>query len=240
MAENEKEGEITEVLKRSKDIVGYQQPVIIDKNTLEIVDGRHRKQADPGWPEVYREFKNQKERLLYRIHANIIRRTVTRKERASQICELASYLEEEGVPAEQISQRIIELVPSLSPKYLINLLPARYKSHDKRRAGVKSAEKRKRKELEIRVPEKETAKSIALSEPRISEKLSIQEMDRISPAEAIFVEKPIPKETTIEKPIPKSFVCPRCHVEVGTLYCTKCFSELNVKDIAKILRRPEG
>ena len=42
------------------------------------------------------------------------------------------------------------------------------------------------------------------------------------------------------KPKPKSvktLTCPGCHVEIRTVYCTKCFSELEVREIAKILKK---
>lgn len=235
MAEIEKSADITEILKRSKEIVGYQQPVVIDKDTLEIVDGKHRKNADPRWPEVYKEFKNPKERLLYRIHANIMRRTVSRKERAAQLLELASYLEEEGIPAEQISQKIVELVPSLSQKYVINLLPAKYKSKERRRAGIRSAELReKRLVLKTESPAK------ILEKPKsVTSKILTTLVEKpITPESLEILQEPVGSKTRHKtSSIPKILKCPRCNVEVKTLYCTKCFSELKVNEIAAALRR---
>lgn len=145
MAKNEKEAQITDfdsILERSKRIVGYIYPIIVDKDTFEIVDGKHRLEVDPRWPRREVEFKGAKERRLVRMHANLIRRKVSRKERQTQLIELASYLEDEGVPKEQIAQKVVELVPDFSPKYIINLLPAKYKTPKKRVAGIKGAKKR--------------------------------------------------------------------------------------------------
>ncbi|RLI96821.1 MAG: hypothetical protein DRP00_04810 [Candidatus Aenigmatarchaeota archaeon] len=38
------------------------------------------------------------------------------------------------------------------------------------------------------------------------------------------------------KPV-RTLTCPRCHVEIRTVYCTKCFSELDVREIARIIKR---
>jgi len=153
MAEIREEGNFEDALKMSKEVVGYIYPVVIDKKTLEIVDGKHRKTADPGWPEIQIEFESKKDRLLYRIHANLIRRTISRKERVAQLRELALYLEEEGVPTEQIAQEIVKLVPELSPGYIMNLLPAKYKSKKKREAGAKGAKiRRERRTRRLRKP----------------------------------------------------------------------------------------
>jgi hypothetical protein len=189
MTENKKEAQITDfntLLNLSKRIVGYLYPIIVDKDTSEVVDGKHRLEVDPRWPRREVEFKSAKERRLCRIHANLMRRQVSRKERQSQLIELASYLEDEGVPREQIAQKVVELVPDFSPKYVINLLPAKYKAPKKRAAGVKGAEKR------IAI---ETSKTEA---------------------------KPSP----IAKPKPKPLECPSCHIELETVLCPKCWSEI--------------
>ena len=67
MSELEREEEVVEALKRSKERVNYVYPVIIDSATGEIVDGRHRKRADPTWPEKKVEFKDEIEKILFRI-----------------------------------------------------------------------------------------------------------------------------------------------------------------------------
>ena len=46
------------------------------------------------------------------------------------------------------------------------------------------------------------------------------------------------KGTIKPKPKPvKTLICPRCHVEIRTVYCTKCFSELEVREIARIIKK---
>ena len=257
MAEIEKEANFEDILKASEEVVGPIYPVVVDKRTLEIVDGKHRKKADPDWPEVKIEFKSEKEKLLYRIHANLMRRKVSRKERASQLLELALHLEEEGVPREKIAQEIVKLVPELSPGYIINLLPAKYKSKGRRKAGIKSAEARKKKTT-VDVPglgkvdlEKEREKEevitvnlaelaygavpIELPKPEAAASKIIPETGEVISSTVIEPKqhpKPEPKPKVV-----KVFPCPRCHVEVETLYCSKCFSEISIREIAKFLRK---
>jgi len=272
LAEIEKEANFEDILKKSREIVGPIYPVVVDKRTLEIVDGKHRKKADPEWPEIKVEFKSEKEKLLYRIHANLMRRKVSRKERAAQLLELALYLEEEGVPKEKIAQEIVKLVPELSPGYIMNLLPAKYKSEKRRKAGAKGAKARKKKtsatvnvpglgkvdlEEEKKEREKEEVIKIGFDEPYGAVPIELPKPDPEAIASKIIIEDVIPEtgevisSTVIEpkqhpKPEPKPktkpravkvFPCPRCHVEVETLYCSKCFSELSIREIAKILRK---
>jgi len=229
---SEEKEEFLEGLKKSKRTVGHIYPVIISKKTLGIVDGKHRKQADPTWPEKQIEFPDKKSEVLFRMHANY-RRKVSRKERQTEMLMLASYFEDEGVPREQMVSKLAEKTP-FSERYIRSLLPSKYKMMEKARKTVH--------------------KHTELDEEPIPHLKTVMEATEIvtpsAPAEAIpaasgVVEKP--SEATVEKPkpklrpvIPRAFTCPRCHVEVKTLYCTKCFSELSVEEIAKILRRIEA
>ena len=243
MAEIKKEENFKEILKRSKEVVGYIYPVVIDKKTLEIVDGKHRKEADPKWPEVQVEFNSKKEKLLYRIHANLMRRQVSRKERAAQLYELALYLEDEGVPTEQIAQEIVKLVPELSPGYIMNLLPAKYKSKKKREAGAKGAKVRREKlrnsalqSTETLIPKTSSNEgSAAMPEKLGLSSISTSTVNSLFEDPAKSLETP---KTSKSRPkIPRILICPRCRVEIRTVYCTKCFSELEVREIARILKK---
>lgn len=145
-------------LEKSREVVGYLYPIVRDAETGEIVDGLHRYEADPKWPEETRKFRSEKERLLFRLHSNLFRRRVSAKERASQLIRLARILEGEGIPKERIAQEIVRLVPGLSQKYILRLLPSRYKTAKRReaaRVGVvkRLYEKEKRPEGKAKKPE---------------------------------------------------------------------------------------
>ena len=151
----EKEEDVIEALRRSKGQVGYIEPVIVDKKTKEVVIGYHRKRADPNWIEREMEFQNEKQKLLFKIHSDTVRRTVTAKERQSQLIRLASILESEGIPREQICTEIVKLAP-FDETYVRKLLPAKYKQPVKRKAAklaVKPVYEEK-KEVEAKPAEK--------------------------------------------------------------------------------------
>ena len=194
-------------LKKSRDIVGHIYPVIVKKGTLEIVDGKHRKQVDPAWPEKEIEFPDKKSEILFRMHANY-RRRITRKERAAEMLLLASILEEEGVPRERMVSKLAEITP-FSERYIRSLLPSKYKVSEFAHKRTKVYE-----ELVPRMKTEAKATEIVTSPEHLK-----------------------PPGKARRPAIPRTFTCPRCHVEVRTLYCSKCFSELSIRDIAKILRR---
>ena len=233
-------------LKKSKDVIGHIYPVVVKKGTLEIVDGKHRKQVDPAWPEKEVEFPDKKSEILFRMHANY-RRKISRKERRAEMLLLASILEEEGVPRERMVSKLAEITP-FSERYVRMLLPSKYKVTEKRH---KTVHKRTESDEEI------------FPHPRTV----TEDTETVAPSEASAVEAAAPKAPTaptpptpaapieevepavpVSKPsarprrpaIPRAFTCPRCHVEVKTLYCSKCFSELSIRDVAKILKRMEA
>jgi len=132
------ENEIIEGLRKSKAVIGELYPVLKRKDTGEIIDGSMRKRADPTWIEKEVEIKSEKEAILYRLYANY-RRRVSAKETKVQIIALAEALEREGVPREQIAQKLAELTP-YSERWIRYLLPAKYKVVEKTKKTLKKPE----------------------------------------------------------------------------------------------------
>ena len=255
MSRHHDEEEFMEGLRKSRDIVGHIYPVIVKKGTYEIVDGKHRKQVDPAWPEKEVEFPDRKSEILFRMHANY-RRAVSRKERASEMLLLASILEEEGVPREQMVSKLAEITP-FSERYIRSLLPSKYKVTEKRH---KKTRKMHKKEHECAKMDEELVPHPKIVTPglgTINEEKENEEVITANLAEPAYGVAPIelPKSeagaSNVENVIPeqpvkpepkrpravKVFLCPRCHVEVETLYCSRCFSELSIREIAKIIRK---
>jgi len=234
---SEEREEFLKGLGKSKNIVGHIYPVIVNKKTLTIVDGKHRKQIDPAWPEKQIEFPDKKSEILFRMHANY-RRKVSRKERQAEMLMLASILEEEGTTREQMVSKLAENTP-FSEQYIRSLLPSKYKVTEKKHKSV-----HKRTELDEKLVSHpkivaEATEIVTPPEPATHETETVEK-----PQPSVPVEEEKTFEAIAEKPkskpkpaIPNVLQCPRCKVEVKTLYCTKCFSELKVKEIAKILRR---
>ena len=222
MAEIKKREDFVALLKRSKDVVGYLQPVVVDADTYEIVDGRHRKEADPGWPEERRKFKGSKEKLLYKIVSNNMRRTVSKKERQSQLLELALHFEDESAPREKMASKISEET-GFSLRYVERLLPKKYK--------------------ETRFAPKRTKVYVDLGRPQLvkPEKPKPSEAGAgFEPAKPEFVEneKIVAAETSVPEPSkpkppkPKTVVCPYCKEPISKLVCSNCLvGKISVKDL---------
>jgi len=224
---SEEREEFLEGLEKSKNVVGYIYPVIVNKETLRIVDGKHRKQVDPSWPEKQIEFPDKKSEILFRMHANY-RRKVSKKERQTEMLMLASYLEEEGVPREQIASKLAEMTP-FSLNYVEKLLPKKYKQ-------TRKAPKTKTDVVLVRHPKTvtETTKIVTPSEEELE--TEIPEMPEMAE------EKPAPTAPPVsiaEKPkrtVTDAIECPRCHIKIKTVHCPRCFTEIKVKDLYKLLR----
>jgi len=116
--------EVVEGLRKSKDRYRL-YPTLIEKGTMNILDGKGRKQADPTWPEQEVEIKDPKDRILIPLHANY-RRQVPKKETQTYFLTLADMLEKDGTPIHDIASKIAELTP-FSEQYVRRLLPPKYK-----------------------------------------------------------------------------------------------------------------
>ena len=172
---------------------------------------------------------------------------------------LASILEEEeGVPTEKIASELAKITP-FSLSYIEKLLPEKYKAAKKRpRRTRKHKSVHVCTELDVglvRHPrvETEATETVAPSEASAVEAAAAPVEAPAAPAPtppapAAPIEAGRPAAVPVSKPsarprrpaIPRTFTCPRCHVEVKTLYCSKCFSELSIRDVAKILKRMEA
>jgi len=113
-------------LAKSKRSVGPLYPVLLDARGR-VIDGLHRREADPNWPSVTLEhIKTERERLVARIVANICRRDISLEERKTQIQELAKLLAQEGVERGRMVSKIAELT-GLTDRYIRMLLPEEFK-----------------------------------------------------------------------------------------------------------------
>lgn len=82
-------------LKRSEGSIGQIYPVL--KNTQgEIIDGFHRKRADPQWKETSLPIEPGLETLRLRAHLNLMRRDIPREEKEGWISETRNLLQQEG------------------------------------------------------------------------------------------------------------------------------------------------
>jgi very-short-patch-repair endonuclease len=141
--------ETVELLKDSRRKLGEISSILVDKETGDVIVGRHRAKA--GWKSVKELTVEEKEKFarelnipkeavppLIRIHSNI-QRDISVEERKSEVLEFAKTLEGAGVKAEDISAKLSQLLP-FSDRYIQKLLPEKYKVREKVEAGKKGAE----------------------------------------------------------------------------------------------------
>ncbi|MEM2050114.1 MAG: hypothetical protein QXZ11_03210 [Thermoproteota archaeon] len=126
MSEDE---EISELLKKSKEVVGPIYPVLVDKATGEIIDGLHRSMVDPKWPRQEIEVQDRKQVILIRLHAHY-RRQISQKEVNYLLIKLAEELAKEGVPRGQIVKEVANL-SGYSLSRVKSALPAKFKDKEK-------------------------------------------------------------------------------------------------------------
>jgi len=98
---------IEELLRKSREKIGMIYPVIKDQHG-NILDGKHRKQADPNWKEVTIEVKNPLEALLVRVHSNLFKREIPFEEKCQWVTEARKLLQKQGKKGTQ--QEIAELL----------------------------------------------------------------------------------------------------------------------------------
>ena len=135
MSEEEYDEEIVQWLKRSREQVGELEPVLMTPDG-EIIDGKHRLKAYPGWKTEIVHIDEVK-RILERFHRNIHRRP-DKKETKKVVVQLALALQKFGTPKELIIDKIKEMLP-FTEEYIRQLLPATFKREYKKRE--KPAEK---------------------------------------------------------------------------------------------------
>lgn len=104
--------------------IGQLYPILVDERG-NIIDGLHRYDHSPKWDrKVVPWVKTRKDFLIARIHANLHRRSVPKKERVKQFRELADILFAEGVQKAKLASTIAELT-RFNDDYVRQLLPKR-------------------------------------------------------------------------------------------------------------------
>lgn len=82
-------------LKRSEQAIGQIYPVLLNTQG-EIIDGSHRKRANPNWKEITLQVNSGIESIKLRIHLNLMRRDIPKGEKEDWILQTRKLLQEEG------------------------------------------------------------------------------------------------------------------------------------------------
>ena len=114
-------------LKTSVSRVGYLYPMLVDNNGI-IIDGEYRFKANKNWKKVkLSHIRTEKDRLIVRIVANNVRRTVSLEEKSKLLNSLGEVLMNEGVEPGRIAYMIAKET-GMSYRWVTKYLSIDYKS----------------------------------------------------------------------------------------------------------------
>ena len=119
--------EQVEKLRKAKEI-GYLQPCIVDADTNAVLVGRHRKFADPKWPEVKVHVKDDLQREMIILCGNL-HRIVSSEETRMRLTRIANILMNRGVPPRKVCAEMAKL-PGMpySQRWIEKMLPKQFKA----------------------------------------------------------------------------------------------------------------
>jgi hypothetical protein len=112
--------EAIENLKQSK-AIGYLQPVLVNNKTGKVLVGRHRKMADPNWPEIGLDVADDLTEELIILNGNV-QRTPTREETRERLLRIAKILESKGIPKDHVAIEMGKLPGMYSQSWISILL----------------------------------------------------------------------------------------------------------------------
>jgi len=134
-------------IKKTEEAVGQMYPVIMDINN-QIVDGQHRKEANPEWKSIKRDdIQSTEDRLKYRLVANHARKNNNSDTWTEDLIEFAKHLKNKGYDQGEISIEISRLT-GLPVRTIQHHLPGEFK-----RSGGYNKEPTVEKETQASVPE---------------------------------------------------------------------------------------
>lgn len=119
--------EHVKALKATAAKVGFLQPCVREKGTNRILVGRHRKLADPNWPEIEVEVSDDLHRELIILFGNK-QRQPSEAETAMRFLRIARILEAKGIEKKRICTVMASLLDGVfTQRYIEQLLPKEYK-----------------------------------------------------------------------------------------------------------------
>jgi len=127
MAEEiELDKDVVERLRNSDYRFRWSFPVIMSRRTNRIIDGRHRKAADPKWTTIYIDTEDDAEEFAARLVLNLNRRTMNEEEKRILVGAIAEQLLMKGVKRENLVDEIMRIT-KLSKSWVYKYLPDEFK-----------------------------------------------------------------------------------------------------------------
>jgi hypothetical protein len=117
---------LIEDLRSSTEKIGDLYPILEDFYG-NIIDGKHRLEANKGWPRRRLEnVKTERDRIIVKLVSNACRRTMSSQEKKDLLKEMGGVLLQEGVQRGEISKRISE-ESGMSYTWVMKYLPGEFK-----------------------------------------------------------------------------------------------------------------
>lgn len=117
--------QIVSELRNSVSLVGPLYPVLISKNG-EIIDGRHRLEADANWPKRIIKGVDEEHILLARLVSNVCRRSVPPAEKTEILKKLGDVYLNKGIALNELTKEISERT-GMSYRWVMKYTPQELK-----------------------------------------------------------------------------------------------------------------
>lgn len=109
-------------LKASSERVGRLYPILLNKHG-NVIDGRHRLEADENWPKIRLEnVETEEQRLVARLISNVCRRQVPAAEKSEILEKLGEIYLSQGVKPGKIAYKIA-VTTGMSYRWVMKYLP---------------------------------------------------------------------------------------------------------------------
>jgi len=109
-------------LKTSSQFVGQLYPALLDANG-EIIDGKHRLEADPTWPTIeVKTIDSEEKRLVAMLIANICRRVVSPEEKTEILARLCRIYQRQGLRSDQLAKELAKKT-GMTYRWVMKYLP---------------------------------------------------------------------------------------------------------------------
>lgn len=121
---------LSQELKYSSKRIGQLYPILIDYYG-NVIDGEHRFGVDEKWKRMrLGHIRTEKDRLIARIASNIVRRSVSSKEKKELLGKLGEIYLNEGIAPGKIAYTVAEET-GMSYTWVMKYLPYRFKDNVK-------------------------------------------------------------------------------------------------------------
>lgn len=109
-------------LRSSSEFVGQLYPALVDANG-NIIDGKHRLEADPTWPTIeVKTVDSEEKRLVAMLIANVCRRVVSSEEKTEILKSLCRIYQSQGLRPDQLAKELSKKT-GMTYRWVMKYLP---------------------------------------------------------------------------------------------------------------------